>query len=165
MKYEAFIKFRRTLEAKGVQFLDNSSTVYSKNNSRIRITGISIDWKYYNKTRVIPMSNTYLEKIAGKSNQKEYQLLLAHNPIYFKSYIHWGADLILSGHLHGGLIRLPLMGGIISPQYRIFPKYDSGVFTEEKRSMVVSKGLGSHSVMMRLFNRPELVFIRVKPSK
>jgi hypothetical protein len=163
-KYNSWMEFKRTLEAKGVRFLDNNSEVITKSNYRIRITGISIAWDYYSKTTVYPMSDSYLERLAGKSNPEEYQILLAHNPIYFKSYVKWGADLTLSGHLHGGLIRLPHVGGIVSPQYKIFPKYDSGVFTEEKRSMVVSKGLGSHSLMMRLFNRPELVAIHVKPT-
>jgi predicted MPP superfamily phosphohydrolase len=164
-QFESWVDFKRTLETKGVHFLDNSNAVFNNHKYRIRITGITIDWEYYSKTTVYPMSKDYLEGIAGKNNQKEYQILLAHNPIYFKNYVKWGADLILSGHLHGGLVRLPHFGGIISPQYHIFPKYDSGVFTEQQGSMVVSKGLGSHSVMMRLFNRPELVLIRVSPIK
>lgn len=164
-KYLSWMEFKQTLEKKGVRFLDNNSTIISNHKYNIRVTGISIEWDYYSKTTLYPMAASYPEQLVGKSNPKEYQILLAHNPIYFKNYVKWGADLTLSGHLHGGLVRLPRVGGIVSPQYKIFPKYDSGVFTEEKRSMVVSKGLGSHSVMLRLFNRPELVYIRIKPIK
>lgn len=58
-------------------------------------------------------------------------VLLAHNPVYFDTYAAWGADLTLSGHLHGGIVRLPLLGGVISPQMKLFPDYTRGCYTKE----------------------------------
>ena len=57
-----------------------------------------------------------------------YQILLAHNPLWAKAYADWGADLVFSGHVHGGIIRLPFFGGILSPERRFFPKYSAGVY-------------------------------------
>jgi predicted MPP superfamily phosphohydrolase len=84
--------------------------------------------------------------------------------MYFKEYIGWRADLVLSGHVHGGLVRLPFIGGVISPQVRLFPKYDAGLFSEQGYNMVVSRGLGTHSYMPRFFNPPQLLVIKIKPS-
>ena len=87
---------------------------------------------------------------------------LAHNPIYFDSYAWWGADLTVSGHLHGGIIRIPGIGGIITPQAKLFPRYDAGQFKKNGKNLVVSRGLGTHTVNIRIFNPAELSVIRLK---
>ena len=160
--YESFLEFKRVLTDKGVHFLVDESILIKKGGSAIRITGLNADKECYNRTELFPMDRAYLDEHIGKSDPKEYQILIAHHPIFFEAYADWGADLTLAGHLHGGLVRLPHLGGIISPQYNFFPTYDSGVFTANNRRMIVSKGLGSHSFMLRLFNRPELVFIHIE---
>ncbi len=161
-KYESWLKFVQVLKSKGVHFLPDQSAGLKHGKASIRFVGLNVGREAYSGKELFPMDNNYLKKHIGQGHPEEYQILIAHNPLYFQNYIKWGADLILAGHLHGGLVRLPHFGGIISPQYKLFPKYDSGVFTENNRHMVVSRGLGSHSVMLRLFNRPELVFIRIK---
>ena len=67
-------------------------------------------------------------------------VLLAHNPVYFDTYAAWGADLTLSGHLHGGIVRLPLLGGVISPQMKLFPDYT--------RSLISSVGASRSGTMI-----------------
>ncbi len=161
-RYESFIEFKRVLQNMGVHFLVDESLPFRKGNTALRITGLNASSECYNRTEVFPMDKAYLEKHIGKPDPREYQLLIAHHPIYFEAYAEWGADLTLAGHLHGGLVRLPHLGGVISPQYNFFPTYDSGVFIADNRRMIVSKGLGSHSFMLRLFNRPELVFIHIR---
>lgn len=159
--YASWKEFVSGLSSKGICFLDNQSITRKQGKNDIVITGISIEDRFYGKADADRMEADYLETIAGKRPKNGYQIVIAHNPIYFKQYKRWGADLTLSGHTHGGLIRLPYFGGIISPQYRFFPKYDAGIFTENDRTMIVSRGLGTHSCMPRLFNRPELVYARV----
>ena len=56
---------------------------------------------------------------------EKYNILLTHNPNFIDAYTKWGADLTLSGHIHGGMIRLPIIGGIFSPGVTFFPKYSS----------------------------------------
>ena len=85
--------------------------------------------------------------------------MLAHHPAYFDAYASWGADLTLSGHLHGGMIRLPFVGGLVSPQMRLFPKYDKGLYTKKGKKLIVSAGLANHTVNIRINNPPELVVI------
>ncbi len=82
-------------------------------------------------------------------------LLLAHNPLCFPAYAEWGAALTLSGHVHGGAVRLPLLGGLLSPERRFFPKYDKGKFRLGESELIVSGGLGK----LRLFNPPEISVI------
>ena len=79
--------------------------------------------------------------------------------MYFDYYAKWGADLVLSGHVHGGLLRLPIIGGVISPQIKLFPKYTGGLYKLNKAVMIVSRGLGTHTIRFRFFNPPELVVV------
>jgi predicted MPP superfamily phosphohydrolase len=108
------------------------------------------------------MEKGYLASLIGDKPNKNFAILIAHNPVYFTEYTRWGADLTLSGHLHGGLVRLPFIGGVASPQIRLFPKYSAGNYTENGQQMIVSRGLGSHSLMPRIWNAPEIVSITLK---
>jgi predicted MPP superfamily phosphohydrolase len=80
----------------------------------------------------------------------------------FEHYATTGADLVVSGHLHGGLFRLPFLGGIIAPGPYLFPHYAKGVFQKNGCTMVVSGGAGDHFPMFRINNRPELVKIGIR---
>lgn len=73
-----------------------------------------------------------------------------------------GADLTVAGHVHGGVMKLPLLGGVISPSFRLFPKYDRGMFEEYGKRMVLSRGLGMHTIPIRIFNPGELVVIHLE---
>jgi predicted MPP superfamily phosphohydrolase len=159
--YHSWIEFKNNLSKKGVIFLDNDSTVMECNGEKLRITGVSIDDEYFGFHTNKEMSSEYLPSLLGQSSKKEFKLLIAHNPVYIKNYAEWGADLILSGHLHGGMMRLPGIGGVLSPQAKFFPKYDSGMHQYMKSQLIVSRGLGSHSIMPRIFNIPELVYVEL----
>ena len=89
----------------------------------------------------------------------QYSILLAHNPAYMDAYLEWGANLVLSGHLHGGLVRIPGLGGIVTPQGFFFPKYSGEMTRAGEQTVIVSRGLGSHTLNIRLFNTPELISI------
>jgi predicted MPP superfamily phosphohydrolase len=160
--YASWIEFKDRLEKLNVEFLDNSSTLYCRNNSKLCISGVSIGQEYFQKSGIPVMKKEYLTSLLGNTNSNYFQLLIAHNPVYFYDYASWGADLTVSGHLHGGMVRLPGIGGVISPQVKLFPKYHSGNFTENGQEMIVSRGLGTHSHMPRLFNVPEIVYIKLK---
>ena len=88
-------------------------------------------------------------------------LLLAHNPLFFPAYAEWGAELTLAGHVHGGAVRLPLLGGLFSPERTFFPAYDKGKFRIGDAEMIVSGGLGK----LRLFNPPEISLITSQPQR
>lgn len=80
----------------------------------------------------------------------------------FEEYTAWGADFTFAGHLHGGFIRLPYFGGVISPQFQLFPKYDHGLYQMDTSSMVVGAGMGNHSGLFRINNPTEIVTVRIK---
>lgn len=124
------------------------------------IYGSEID-KYFYKRFITPdMEPEYLPGLLGSPDPEAYTVLLAHNPDYFPHYARWGADLVLSGHIHGGIVRIPLWGkGLLSPNVRFFPKYDGGVFHEGDCTMILSRGLGIHTIPFRLFNPAEVIVI------
>lgn len=126
------------------------------------ISGLDLDFKYYKKFLNINPSYDELNGALGECNKDKFNIMLAHNPEYFADYALWGADLVLSGHYHGGLVRLPLIGGVISPRYRLFPKYDFGEYEMNDSKMYLSCGLGAHTLPIRMFNPGEITLIEIK---
>lgn len=162
-KYE---DYRHELLKLGIIFLENASAWLGTD---IRITGIDLGSRFYKKAllhRPPEMTRAYIEKkVEPVPEGSFFQILLAHSPLYFESYADWGADLSLSGHFHGGTIRLPLLGGVMTPQYQFFLPCCAGTFQKEGHWMAVSRGLGTHSINIRLNNRPQLLVIDLKPEK
>ena len=161
--YAGWMEFKARLTKAQVQFLDNESVLLKY--AQLRITGVSIDEKYFGFHASKELEVSHLTSLLGESTKDCYEILIAHNPVFFDAYTQWGADLTLSGHIHGGMMRIPGIGGVLSPQAKFFPKYDAGIYSDGARHMVVSRGLGSHSIMPRIFNIPELIHIRLKGSK
>ena len=76
---------------------------------------------------------------------------------------NWNADLYISGHTHGGVVRLPLIGGLVAPTQGLFPKYDQGFFTVDGRlKLIITSGLAGYGPIPRIFNRPEICVINLK---
>ena len=155
-------EYSSLLEGMGICILDNTSVQIRRKDSVLRITGLSLDGDYYNKLKIKEADRAMVEKLVGPRTDMDYELLLVHNPIYMDAYSSWGADLVLSGHLHGGTIRIPVLGGVMTPQLQFFSPYTKGDLTQGSTRMLVSAGLGTHSIDIRLNNRPELVVIRFK---
>lgn len=149
------------LKQAGIEPLINE-TVYLP-GCNIAICGAQIDRAYYRHFRRKPMEKPYLPKLLGTPDREMFQLLIAHNPVYFDAYAEWGADLVVSGHVHGGIMRLPVLGGVLSPALTLFPKYDGGMFQENKSTMILSRGLSSHTLPVRIFNPGELIVIDLLP--
>lgn len=97
-----------------------------------------------------------LPQIADSLPSESIRILLAHEPQAFSHYSAY-ADVVFSGHTHGGQIRLPFVGGLAAPDQGLFPKYDAGEFQEGESTMIISRGLGNSLFPIRVFNRPELV--------
>lgn len=131
----------------------------------IAIYGLQLDHGFYRRFELPEMPKGYMEDTLGEKPDGLYTVLLAHNPDYFPSYAGWGADLVLSGHVHGGIMRLPFLGGVISPAVKLFPKYDGGVYREQNSVMVLGRGIGTHSPNVRFFNPGELPVIDLCPKE
>lgn len=154
--YDIYIK---KMEEMGVIYLLDRSASFSPD---IRISGLDLESRFYQKFSNEEMTKDYLEERLGASDPQKFEILLAHSPLYQKAYAQWGADLTLSGHFHGGTIRIPGLGGVMTPQFQFFRKCCGGLLQDGKTSMIVSRGLGTHSINIRLNNKPELVVIRLR---
>ncbi len=152
--------FHRALKKMGVFCLNNKSMIWEAKGRRFRVAGYEGDLSYYGRFSRKQPDAGELNGLLGRKNPEETTILLAHNPMFFAAYKEWGADLTFSGHLHGGYIRLPLIGGVITPQVQLFPRYDRGLFCEEEKYLSVSPGLGDHSISPRLWNPAELVVVK-----
>lgn len=150
-------EYGAALEKAGIQPLVNRCETLEANN--ITIYGAEIDRYYYKRFTIPTMEEDYLPELLGKPEKEKYTVLLAHNPDYFPNYAKWGADLVLSGHVHGGMVRIPGWKGVISPNVRFFPRYDGGKFVEGSSTMILSRGLGMHTIPVRLFNPAEVIVI------
>lgn len=158
---DSFALYKSKLESAGVKFLENNHVNFKWGNQEIQIYGLEIPKEGYKKFVKTNLSLEQIEETIGVADNDKCQILLAHNPGYIETYKQWGADIILSGHLHGGVVRIPRIGGVISPQFRLFPKY-SGEYTKEgDTSIVVSKGLGTHTINVRFLNPAEIVVLHV----
>lgn len=152
------------LERSGIRPLVNEYRDLEKYG--IRIYGSEIDRFYYKRFHVQYMAPEYLVGELGEPSKNLYNVLLAHNPDYFPQYAAWGADLVLSGHVHGGVVAVPFLHkGVVSPNIRLFPHYDGGRFEENGSTMLLSRGLGMHTIPLRLFCPAELLVVDLVPEE
>ena len=156
--YEDYVAELREM---GIEPLINESTWLPEYN--VSVCGSMIDRCFYKKFRKYVMDGQYLTKLLGEPREDACRILIAHTPQYFEEYAAWGADVVVSGHVHGGIMRLPVLGGVLSPNMTLFPKYDGGKFVCGKATMILSRGLGTHTIPVRVFNPGELVVIRLVP--
>lgn len=161
-RYEDYMEPIKKL---GAKVLVNETAEFSVGKNQFRIYGYDLPEKYFKKFNRYVFEVEQIADDLGKCNLSDdcYSILLAHNPVYFEQYAEWGADLTLSGHLHGGIIRLPIIGGVITPQAKLFPRYSAGKYTIGEKQMIVSKGLGTHTIPIRFNNKPELSVIHLSP--
>ena len=151
-------RLERGILERGIIRLANETASLSE--LPLDISSVEISRQFYKRGKTPEMTKKHMDSfLPGPTDPDRLRILLAHNPDYFQAYRRWGADLILAGHVHGGIVRIPFLGGVVSPKLTFFPKYDGGRFDEEGSTMIVSRGLGSHTIPFRLFNPGELVEI------
>jgi Predicted phosphohydrolases len=157
----AYRKYKSVLERVGIVFLDNKSKRLTIEETVLHLYGYDLPLPYYKKFCYKKIKSENITQAIGRIKKNGYHILLAHNPMHFQAYAEWGADLTLAGHLHGGIIRLPFMGGVMASQVQLFPKYDRGLYTIEDKKMIVSAGLGEHTIKLRINNPTQLVIINL----
>lgn len=148
LKYEELLQY---YEQYGVNFLDDDYQLITRDGSHIGIYGISYRDRYYIKKGIH----------SPNKDINSFNILLYHDANVFPYISQYGYNLILSGHTHGGIVRLPFVGGIINNDGSFFPEYDGGVFALDDTSMIVNRGIGD-SRFPRFYNRPEVVCITLK---
>lgn len=161
---DTYAQYKNSLEKCGVHFLENERLRVELGEKNLHIFGLELPVSSCRKFKKAPVTAKDIETYLGaRANEKKdsYTILLAHNPAYMEAYLEWGADMVLSGHLHGGLVRVPGIGGIVTPQGFLFPKYSGEMTRMGEQTVIVSRGLGTHTMNIRLFNTPELISIRL----
>ena len=158
---DMYDRYRAELDSYGLKLLVNERVQLADRN--ISICGSQIGRECFQHFKRFPMPEDYLDKLVGRAEKDKFQILIAHNPDYFEEYAAWGADLVLSGHIHGGIVRFPGLGGMVSPAVKLFPKYDGGIFQIGGSTMILSRGLGTHAIPVRMWNPGELVYVTVEP--
>jgi len=144
----------------GVTLLLDESVQLQKGNDSITLAGI-LDFSFREEDPVANMKKVLTDLL---SESDSYTVLLSHSPEFFEIYTSRHADLVLTGHVHGGQFRLPFLGGVYAPGQGFFPKYDAGLFTENNTNMIISRGLGNSIFPFRLNNNPEIVMITLENS-
>ena len=158
---DAFVKYKKRLLDAGVCFLENESAEVKLDGNKLSLTGLELRMEVYEKMKTHKVTKDDIAQKVGSAKQEEIQILLAHNPEYMEAYQAWGADITLSGHLHGGLICLPNGKSVITPQFHLFPKHAGEMKVKGNQTAIVSRGLGTHTVNIRLFNPAELIVFQI----
>lgn len=159
---EVMEKYRLMMKKNGAFFLENGHEIFQKDDSEIYIYGASLKNTIYKNLNggysdLDSLNTEELSQALGNPHSDKLCLLLAHNPFFFETYTEWGADIIFSGHVHGGSVYIPFVGGLLSPERKFFPKYTKGIYTQKQSRMVVSTGIGKP----RLFNPSEILFAEI----
>ena len=162
------------LSLAGVQVIVDKKVELVKGGESINLYGLDLPYRCYKgsyKQTLMQLfnldksENYFAEGVTaalGTIDSAKVNILLTHNPKKFPAYAGFGADLVLCGHEHGGLIRLPWLGGLATGYASDGVKYDAGMFTKGTSSMIVSRGLGAAVVPYRINNKPELVIIKLE---
>jgi len=150
------------LRACGVTVLEDESTVIGRDGDSIQIIGLN-DIGHLNVSGVNAKIAAMQQTLESLMREHEgFSVVLSHRPELIDAYAYTAADLVLSGHAHGGQFRLPILGGLIAPGQGLLPEYDSGLYEENSTQMIVSRGIGNSVIPVRFNNRPELVVITLQ---
>lgn len=144
---------KEAFSRQGVTVLEGTATSLSVRNTTLSISGID-------DPDIDPDSLAKIDFGGGE----QFRLLLAHRPGAFEEYARAGADLVLTGHTHGGQIRLPWTKAIFYADGGLFPEYSDGLYTRDSSTMIISMGLGSSVIPFRLFAQPEISVTRLLPA-
>lgn len=160
-KYKLYID---TLKENGVNVIINGSVECKRNNSTIVISALKFRENMQPKVLTEKRKNKYISYMKAKLSsidQNNYNVLLTHDPENFEMYEKLKVDLIFSGHVHGGLIRLGKIC-LLSPRRKLFPKYGYGKHKINNTTLIVNSGMGNASIPIRMLNRPEIVLVTLK---
>ena len=149
---------KRALEVAGVQVLTNEYTVLARDGDNAVLAGIDDPNGYADQKTPEELAEEVRAAFADP-----FWILLAHRNNYFEDeYCRLGADLVISGHGHGGLVRLPFTDGLVSVERTFFPSYTAGFYQAGGADLFVSRGLGNSGRTFRLFNRPQVAVLTLK---
>ena len=155
----AYEAYHARLQEFGVVLLENSVARVDAAGIDLHIAGLDPDRRVYKvrKRGERAFPDGEIEKLIGRKPEG-FTVLLSHTPNAAADYADWGADLVLSGHLHGGIVRLPKLGGLVGPGIQALPPYTKGKYKIGKTTLIVGAGLGEHSIPLRIANPRHIIY-------
>ena len=150
------IKVRNILERAGVKYLSNEYLTINRGEDEILLGGVEDPLAYADM-----LSPDELAQKMNDAAPDAFKILLGHRNYWMTEYPELPVDLIFCGHAHGGLIRIPGVGGLIGTDRRLFPDFDAGEYNNGRYTLIVSRGLGNSVSIPRIFNRPEIVCVEL----
>lgn len=156
---DLFGRYMEELKQAGVCYLSDETADFEED---IRISGLELEEQYFGRRYMGDLEKGYIIKRLGRVGQDRFHILLAHSPKFFDRYVEWGADLTLAGHYHGGTIWLPWIGGVMTPQFEFLRKDCAGMMEKDGKCMIIGRGLGTHSINVRLNDMSQLMVIKLR---
>lgn len=155
--------FKVAMEEIGVVFLNNAGVKISKDGEGIYLLGIQDpstlykDSAYAEYDNHLDRINAMMKNVMALKEEDLYTIVLSHRPEYYAEYAKYDLDLVITGHAHGGQVRLPGIGGLYAPGQGWFPEYTEGICQEnEEIPMIIGRGIGNAVEVPRIFNPPEI---------
>ncbi len=136
----------------GVTYLSNGSATLERGGESIVLAGVEDP----NAWADMPTPPEVLAEAP-----EGFRMLLGHRNYWYERYPGLDADIVLCGHAHGGIVRLPIVGGVLGTGFEFFPDYTEGLHTEGSYALLISRGLGNSAGIPRLLNKPELVVLKL----
>ncbi|MEG2276105.1 MAG: metallophosphoesterase [Clostridia bacterium] len=165
LKVKNFTKLKKELKNTKVKYMSNSKVELKKGESYINLYGIQYKFNLKALTfKPLEKQQKILNVTLGYADKSKYNILLAHDPIPFKNYAAWGADATLSGHIHGGIIRIGTQG-VLSPERTFKPKYTGGIYSLEEdpeKKLILNRGLSITPLLFRINNKLDVTCITLK---
>lgn len=163
---EEYTLLTNELEKAGVTTLENKAVKIKRGADSITILGAKDPYFIRSKTQELNkdiLDNSLSEILQDSKN--DFTVLLSHRPEHLSVYAKHNIDLCLTGHAHGGQIRLPFIGGLFAPNQGFFPKFDAGIYKEKNTTMIISRGVGSSQFPLRFLNPPEIPVVILNPRR
>lgn len=155
--------YQQTEEA-GVTVLRMSSGVLTVRGQRIALCGVPDPYEMVFSGA--PDTEEQIRQALEDVDSADFTVLLAHRPELLAKYAQFPLDLVVSGHAHGGQVRIPgVLNGLYAPNQGWFPKLAGGAYTQDGTTLIVSRGLAVRTRLPRIFNRPEVVLVRCLPAE
>ena len=148
-------ELKERLAAQGVTVLSNSFVTLERNGDTVVLAGIDDPNGYADQKS----PETVAAEVYAAYGDPFWLLLAHRNDRFEEQYSLLGADLVLSGHGHGGIIRLPFTDGLLSTNRTLFPSYTAGLYDKNGSALFVTRGLGNSGPSFRLWNRPEVAVV------
>lgn len=157
-----FSSLELSLKDIGVQVLRNEHVTLAKGNDKIHIAGIDDPAHGKSDQSEREIAKQDIANAIEGLEEDGFTMLLSHRPELLPLYVASDFDIVFAGHAHGGQVRLPFIGGLVAPNQGFLPTYTAGKYELDQTVMMVSRGLGNSIILLRVFNRPEIVAVTLE---